>query len=161
MFLGRRTGILHLGIYVEDGFVSAESEQDIEWIMKELSHVFTLSRCVFGLFLGMELRNIERLITLSQRFHSERIIARYRMDTAHLLSTPCSVDDPGSVISSHSNFAVMTRPDILYAVSIASGVLDDYTDVQVVRYLKGTTIMRLLLAKEKAASCVDKATLIM
>ena len=166
VFLGRRTGVVHLGIYVDDGLVSAECEKDIDGIMKELSDVFTLSRCEFGLFLGMELRKTERGITLSQRSYSERIIARYRMDTAHPVSTPCSVDDPGSVISPNSNFpyreavgslnylAVMTRPDISYAVGMASRHLDDYTDVHVghvkriLRYVKGTTTMGLLLGKD-------------
>lgn len=121
-----------------------------------------MSEVKFGLFLGMEIRRDNNGIYLGQRQYAERVLETYRMTTTHPVSTPCDTSNSNSALSLKSPtfpyreavgslmyLAVMTRPDLAFAVGVASRHLESPTEEdvrrvkQILKYVKGTTELAL------------------
>lgn len=149
---------LLLGIYVDDGVIAAKEESEIQELMQFLEKNFAVTESS-GQFLGMEVKvDGSGDIVISQKAYAGRIIERYNMTESLPVSIPC--DNNRTVVFSDSstgtNFpyraavgslnylAVATRPDISYAVGVASRHLENPgpADVRmvkrIIRYIKGT-----------------------
>lgn len=165
VFIGEKEYII-LGFYVDDGLVVSDSDLELERVMSGLREKFEMSEVKFGLFLGMEIHKDTHGITLGQQRYAERVLESYRMDTAHPVSTPTSINNHSDLSLKNTKFpyreavgslmylAVMTRPDLSFAVGAASRHLENPTEddvcrvKQILRYLKGTTTLKLrFLAK--------------
>lgn len=163
VFVGGNDGLLILGFYVDDGLIVSDSETELQRVMSGLMKKFEMSECNFGLFLGMEIHRDSSGIYLGQQRYAERVLETYRMSTSHPVSTPSNNNCPNSVLSLRSTsfpyreavgslmyLAVMTRPDLAFAVGVASRHLENPTeeDIQriktILKYLKGTTGLRLV-----------------
>lgn len=163
LFVGGTDDKTIIGIYVDDGMIIAPSVAEINAIMNELKREFEMSECKFGLFLGMEIEKNADGISIGQRCYAERVLEKYRMESSHPVSTPCNYL-PNYVLPLKEKFpyreavgslmylAVMTRPDISYAVGVASRDLEEPTSEivlwvkRILRYLRGTTGMKLQFA---------------
>lgn len=173
MFTGDKCNVL-LGIYVDDGIIAADNKEAIKSILGMLSSKFRMSQCETGLFLGMEIVESTGAIEISQRGYAERVLERYRMGSARPVSTPCESSVSNSAlqlkqskfpyreaVGSLNYLATMTRPDLSFAVSVASRHLDSYTEEQVnwvkriLKYVRKTTDMKMVFPRKN--SCILNA----
>lgn len=162
VFTGGADNSVMVGIYVDDGIIVAQNKTDIKVIMQKLSSEFDMTVCKFGLFLGMDIKRDESGLSLGQCLYAERVLQKFGMDSSHPVSTPVNSISPNSVLyPKRSEFpyreavgsllylAVMTRPDLSFAVGVASRHLESPTseDVlhvkRILRYLRGTVNVRL------------------
>ena len=151
--------ILILGIYVDDGVVISSNQEEADELIAHLERSFEVTTST-GQFLGMKVTREENGdVVLSQKAYTGRVLRRFRMQDSCPVSTP--LDRSQSVCSSNSseraeqfpyreavgclNFlAVVTRPDIAYAVGVAGrslqhpGPADVRLVKRILRYLKGT-----------------------
>lgn len=163
VFVGTGERLLILGIYVDDGLIVAESEEDIRQLMDKLKCKFEMSACKFGLFLGMEAKvQSNGDILLSQCSYSEKVLDRFGMSDSHPVGTP-TVCGSGvienrevvhdypyrSAVGSLLYLVVMSRPDLAFAVGSASRHLEEPAKEDVIavkrvfRYLKGTAMFSI------------------
>lgn len=147
MFVRKRGhSLLILGIYVDDGAVAASSEDDINELMQHLEKNFEMTTQTDGQLLGMEIKVQESgTIVISQRSYAGRVVSRFRMTNSFPVSTPidlnrtnvCSAnfrkqEFPYREAVGCLNFlAVVTRPDIAYAVGVAGRHLDNHGPAEV------------------------------
>lgn len=174
VFIGSGDGMLILGIYVDDGILAAESEKDVSQLMAKLTGRFEMSACKFGLFLGMEVKRLDSGdIQISQRSYSEKVLERFGMSEAHPVGTP-TIGADGPVVAAEEvikfpyraavgsllYLAVVSRPDLSFAVGMASRHMENPTreDVcavkRVLRYLKGTSNLRIQFSSGAALQLV-------
>ena len=166
VFVRSSSPLLIVGIYVDDGIIVAEREEDLSATMTALALKFKMSSCTLGLFLGMEItRSSDGTIklTISQRMYTEKLLEQYRMSSAHPVSTPCICNPSDSVVSLKNGtfpyreaigsllyLACLTRPDITYAVGLVSRYQENPTQENVemvkriMRYLRGTMGAKLM-----------------
>lgn len=166
VFVRRGKGSDHptlvVGIYVDDGIILAEDEEEIEQLLVHLKEEFSMKVHDGDQFLGMEIkRHEDGHISIGQRGYAERMVARYKMEDSFPVSTPidhnrslCSLSNSSeikfpyrSAVGSLNYLAVTTRPDISFAVGVAGRHLEDPSaaDVKgakrILSYVKGTAKM--------------------
>ncbi|UYV81278.1 hypothetical protein LAZ67_20000641 [Cordylochernes scorpioides] len=93
-------------------------------------------------------------ISIDQEKYIEELLAKYRMKEAKPISTPM---DSNSKLTKISSIEVSTRPDIAYAVSALGQFSNDprrqhwNAAKRVLRYLKGTSCLRITYRKSNEA----------
>lgn len=153
---GRR---LIVALYVDDGLVVADHQEDIDKLLEQLRKEFEITSSPLSTFLGVEIKRLEDgSIFICQEQHARKVLEKFNMADCNPLSTPCIVrgdeSDSNDSISENTPYraavgslmylATSTRPDLAYPVSIVAASLDcptaaNWSQVKrILRYLKGT-----------------------
>jgi transposase InsO family protein len=160
-----------IALYVDDGLVAATSKEEAEVLIDELTSEFKVTAKEASYFLGLEINQSSDGIKISQGSYTRKLLQRFRMDGCRSTSTPIiagtaesgkaalrdehpdknadNVDEKQfsyrSAVGGLLYLSTGCRPDIAYAVSVASRSLenptsDDFIKVKrIFRYLQGTT----------------------
>lgn len=159
---------LLLSIYVDDGLLAASHESLLDLFFDSLKKEFdsTTTKEVKS-FLGLEIYRLKNnSIFISQEKYAEKILERYNMRDSNPVSTPIETGWNQTNSDKRNNavpyreavgnltfLQVVSRPDIGFAVNIASRNLENPTDEswslvkRILRYIKGTTDKGLLYSK--------------
>lgn len=154
-----------LALYVDDGLVMSNSKTTIDIVLRELRNQFEVTIGDCKLFAGLEIRRDRqsKKIVISQERYISRVLERFNMNETNPCATPVEVGlslEKGSSQSKETDMqisapyrqavgclmfaAVVSRPDIMFAVSLVSRFVTDpkpihWTAVKrIFRYLKGT-----------------------
>lgn len=142
VFSGHINGVrVVLLLYVDDGLVLSKDKNTIETVMNYLSDNFEMTRGSIGHYVGMEIhRNREkRTIFINQSAYIKKVVEKSNMKDSKHISTPAdsyailnksceegSVEFPyRQAIGSLMFAAIVTRPDISYAVGEVSRYMDN------------------------------------
>jgi hypothetical protein len=155
-------------IYVDDGLVASNSEHDLEQFVSVLKDRFNMTVEPIGYFLNVSIRcNIDGSIFINQQMYTEAILKRFEMNNAKPVVTPIEkylkmdeVDDLDLTNAPYREavgclmyLAVVTRPDITFAVNYVSQFLEKPTNrhwqlvKRILRYLKGTPNLGILFKR--------------
>ena len=154
---------LMVAIYVDDGILVGD-KVDIDQFLLKLNAEFRITIGTLETFLGMQIETgKDGSIFVHQEAYTKSILRRFNMMDANPVKTPCQrwtrePDEPvleksvayRQAVGSLLYLAMTTRPDLSYAVSIVSEVLDcpkesDWAAVKrIFKYLVGTTQYGLL-----------------
>lgn len=148
-----------LALYVDDGLVAAETDGDLKRFITDLKSQFSVTVSSASHFLGLQITQLpDGSIAVSQENYIKKILHRFNMHECNAVATPIdklnadqesTVELDGKVpyreaVGSLMFLAVATRPDIVFAVSVAAQALNmpfkaDWEKVKrIFRYLKGT-----------------------
>jgi hypothetical protein len=127
-----------VAIYVDDGLIKAEHQDEIDWVITQLSKHYTIRNLgAPKKFLGLDIHRPDPhgSITISQGTYARKLLAKFDMEGCHSAKAPCDgnasalhaltdeetpASDPElyrSITSSIMHLAVWTRPDIAYIVN--------------------------------------------
>lgn len=157
----RGTKKVHIALYVDDGLVASNNiEAEAEFI-SELNKRLKIRTSPATYFLGMEICKVDNKITLCQTSYTKKLLQKFNMGNCKSAPTPIIKENMGGgeeqgtqadptfpyrqAVGALTYLSVGSRPDIAYALSVASRNLEKPTakDVLLVkrifRYLKGTT----------------------
>lgn len=165
--------ILFIIVYVDDGIIIAENNEDIERIMTKLKSEFRMREMDVVSYRGIQIIRDESGVFLHQQNYIKRKIEAFNMNNLKKAYNPIIAnnerdesvltDQPyRSAVGSLAFLADMTRPDISCAVNklarnMANPTMDDWHNVtQVFRYLKAT----INLGIKFASKCVAESNLI-
>ncbi|UYV64999.1 K02A2.6-like [Cordylochernes scorpioides] len=149
-------GILLVAIYVDDLIIAAEREDTLKSFKESMKRIFKIKdlggiNCCLGIRIQMK---EDGSISIDQERYIEELLAKYRMKEAKPISTPM---DSNSKLTKISSIEVSTRPDIAYAVSALGQFSNDprrqhwNAAKRVLRYLKGTSCLRITYRKSNEA----------
>lgn len=170
VFIRRRNNALTImAIHVDDGIIVSESDEDIKSVLNHLNRHFEVKEMEIGCFLGLEIqKNGDGSIFIHQSTYAEKVLNRFNFGNCHGISTPSDPNqslhdfdesEPSnyayrSLIGSLMYLAIGTRPDIAYAVSVASRFLEKPTVVheraakRILRYIKRTLNFGILYTQD-------------
>ncbi|GFY46299.1 retrovirus-related Pol polyprotein from transposon TNT 1-94 [Trichonephila inaurata madagascariensis] len=154
---------MYLIVYVDDGIIAADEEQTVKLFLKKLESEFSVVIGEANYFLGIQNEHLEcHKIFIHQEAYCRKILSRFDMINSNHVSTPfekgaITTDDSVSLSDDVSYreavgilmgglmfLAIVTRPDIAYAVGVLSQVLDKPQQIhwtmvkRILRYLNGT-----------------------
>ncbi|UYV67827.1 hypothetical protein LAZ67_5002157 [Cordylochernes scorpioides] len=149
-------GILLVAIYVDDLIIAAEREDTLKSFKESMKRIFKIKdlggiNCCLGIRIQIK---EDGSISIDQERYIEELLAKYRMKEAKPISTPM---DSNSKLTKVSSIEVSTRPDIAYAVSALGQFSNDprrqhwNAAKRVLRYLKGTSCLRITYRKSNEA----------
>ncbi|CAB3251601.1 unnamed protein product [Arctia plantaginis] len=139
---------LILALYVDDGLLASTHKQELEKFLCELKERFKIKSKPANYYLGLEItRRVDGSIELNQTAYTKKILERFGMDECKPVGTPIIKDTITETeeIKRISNFPyrqavgalaylmVGTRPDIAYAVGVASRKLDNPSNQDVTK----------------------------
>lgn len=161
--------ITYMMIYVDDGLIMSSSKEILARIIDELNKAFTITYGEVNTFVGMEIRRNRdhHLITISQGRYIQYILSKFGMSDARAYAIPMTTglqpvntyeegkgdcDKPfAEVIGSLMFAAVVSRPDIAFAVNLMSRYISVFNEEHwkivkhIMRYLSGTKHFGLAL----------------
>ncbi|CAA7047040.1 unnamed protein product [Microthlaspi erraticum] len=179
---------IYLLLYVDDMLLAAKSITEVNKLKAELSREFEMKDLgAASRILGIDItRNRkEGTLCLSQSGYLKKVIQRFNMGEAKVVSTPIgahfklySVQDDSecvdtelvpynSAVGSIMYAMIGTRPDIAYAIGLVSRFMSKPGDIHweavkwLLRYLKGSVGMNLVYTKGKDFSVQVLVTQIM
>lgn len=150
---------LILCIYVDDGMIFGNSDESIDLVIDHLQRKFEVKVINAGWFLGMEIDRLnDGSIFIHQTAYARKIIKKFQMDDCNSVGVPSDTnqrltqhDDSESsnypyrqLIGSLLYLANGTRPDISYAIGVASRYLENPSishvnaAKRILKYIKGT-----------------------
>jgi Reverse transcriptase (RNA-dependent DNA polymerase) len=152
--------------YVDDGLVCAETQEEIDWVIAELSKHYKLHNLGSPTkFLGMDISRPQDdprgPITVSQSTYARKLLAKFEMENCNPVKAPCDqraaylhlrteTEAPAdaalyrSMTSSIMHLAIWTRPDIAWITNKLSQFNKDPSDLHMaaakhlLRYIQGT-----------------------
>ena len=148
--------LVYLLLFVDDGLVLAKNKSDINIVIKALKDNFKITVNEPDVFVGMQIVKSKNGIFIHQSDYVNKILNRFGMSECNPATTPIEtgtylsksekcVDVPyREAIGSLMFLAVVSRPDIAYAVNYLSRFLTGFGDChwkaikRIFRYLKGT-----------------------
>ncbi|UYV64115.1 hypothetical protein LAZ67_2006611 [Cordylochernes scorpioides] len=156
VYIKHDEGILLVAIYVDDLIIAAEREDTLKSFKESMKRIFKIKdlggiNCCLGIRIQMK---EDGSISIDQERYIEELLAKYRMKEAKPISTPM---DSNSKLTKISSIEVSTRPDIAYAVSALGQFSNDprrqhwNAAKRVLRYLKGTSCLRITYRKSNEA----------
>ena len=158
---------VYLALFVDDGIIAAKSTDVIEKIISGLSKEFEITIGDCSCFVGMQIsRDREtRSMFVHQEAYAKKVIERFGVIRAKGVSVPADshtilypVDSEDTerqavpyreAVGSLMFLAVVTRPDIAYAVNLVSNFLNEHKDShwqavkRIIAYLIDTANMRI------------------
>lgn len=168
---------IYLGIYVDDGFLIGESNDEIEEIIGELKKIYKINvgKGSNEMFLGLEIKKEENGIHVSQEKYVKDMLKKYKMQDCNGTKTPIVASTKESIqdnaeeikfpyreaVGSLIYLSTKTRPDVSFAVnyesrSVEKPTQEDLTQVKrTMRYLKDTAGLGILY---KNSGNLDKLT---
>ena len=158
LYIRNRNGRkLILVLYVDDGLIASSNKEDVEQFITDLKKSFQISCSEAKFYLGLEIAQEKDGIKITQKGYIEKILKKFNMENANPVGTPIIKSsqniEPGkaeskfpyrSAVGALMYLMVGTRPDIAYAVGVASRSLENPTEDDIVkvkrifRYLRGT-----------------------
>ncbi|UYV76700.1 hypothetical protein LAZ67_14001823 [Cordylochernes scorpioides] len=178
VYIKHHEGILLVAIYVDDLIIAAEREDTLKSFKESIKRIFKIKdlggiNCCLGIRIQMK---EDGSISIDQERYIEELLAKYRMKEAKPISTPMDSNSKLTKISSIEGenepvkkveyqsligsliyLSVSTRPDIAYAVSALGQFSNDprrqhwNAAKRVLRYLKGTSCLRITYRKSNEA----------
>lgn len=140
---------LILAIYIDDGLVASNDKKLIKKLLTGLRREFEITSNEANLFLRLQIERAgDGSIFLHQETYAEKILDRFRMENANPVTIPsdphqelCPSAHTGGekettnapyreAIGSLMYLSVATRPDITYAVNLASRYLEKPTKIR-------------------------------
>ncbi|XP_014293571.1 uncharacterized protein [Halyomorpha halys] len=143
---------LMVAIYVDDGIIVGD-RKEIDQFLSDLTMEFQITTGSLDSFLGMQIKRNKDGIFVHQEAYTKNILSRFNMIDSNPVSTPSEEvkDSPleksvpyRQAVGSLLYLAMTTRPELSYAVSTVSEVLDcpkksDWQAVKrIFKYLNGT-----------------------
>lgn len=148
-----------LALYVDDGLIMGNDKKILKNIIFQLEANFEITVSAVQCFVGMEIKHDKDkgTIFINQKNYIRRIIKKFNMDDAKTVSTPADTHVHLSSDSSNETkikvpyreavgslmfAAIVTRPDIAFAVGVVSRHLDRHDAThwgavkRILRYLK-------------------------
>lgn len=157
-----------VGLYVDDGLVAFNTSAAGEEFLRDLKTRFKITTKPASYFLGMEIETLKnKTIKLCQKAYTKKVLQKYGMSNCKSAPTPIIKNNERGeeddiveqnfpyrqAVGALAYLAVGTRPDISYAVGVASRNLaaPSKKDIALVkrifRYLKGTQCNGLCYTK--------------
>ncbi|KAK8951630.1 hypothetical protein KSP39_PZI004097 [Platanthera zijinensis] len=151
--------ILLVGVYVDDLIITGSSGVEINKFKAQMKELFCMSDLgLLTYYLGIEVSQTPQVITLCQSSYTLKILEKFGMGDCNSSQVPMETRlklsktgdyplvDPTEYRSAIGclRYLVNTRPDIAYAVGIASRFMEKPNTQhfavvkQILRYLKGT-----------------------
>lgn len=153
-----------LTLFVDDGLVAASDKELADEFISNLRRKLKITTKPAHFYLGMEILQSKGSIVLKQEAYTKKLLERFGMSNCNPITTPIdkgSIEPGKEFVSSEDSeeeapfpyreavgalayLMVATRPDIAYAVGVASRklespTLNDWLNVKrIMRYLKGT-----------------------
>ncbi|TMI83023.1 MAG: hypothetical protein E6H10_08620 [Bacteroidetes bacterium] len=150
--------------YVDDGLVCAETQEEIDWVITELSKHYTVRNLGTPTkFLGMDISRPDPRgpITISQSTYARKLLAKFDMQDCNSVKAPCDqrasylhlrteTESPAdsalyrSMTSSIMHLAIWTRPDIAWITNKLCQFNKDPSELHMaaikhlLRYIQGT-----------------------
>lgn len=150
--------------YVDDGLVCAETQEEIDWVVTELSKHYTIRNLGAPTkFLGLDIHRPDPRgpITVSQGTYARKLLAKFGMADCNPVKTPCDqrasylhlrteTESPTdsalyrSMTSSIMHLAIWTRPDISWITNKLCQFNKDPSELHMaaakhlLRYIQGT-----------------------
>jgi hypothetical protein len=147
---GPETRRLIVGVYVDDLVITGSSHSDIDKFKLEMKDTFQMSDLgLLKYYLGLEVVQSERGISLSQRAYAAKILENAGLTGCNPSNTPM---EPRLKLSKSSSapavgslrYLVNSRPDLTYAVGYVSRFMESPTTEhmlavkRILRYISGT-----------------------
>uniref|UniRef100_A0A2A4JNV5 Reverse transcriptase Ty1/copia-type domain-containing protein n=1 Tax=Heliothis virescens TaxID=7102 RepID=A0A2A4JNV5_HELVI len=151
---------IYLLLYVDDGLLLSTDVSALTQVMNDLKKEFSIKICKSSLFIGMQIEKCDDYIFVHQRTYIEALIRRFNMCDANTNSIPAdphvileksTVPDRNNkhipyreAVGSLMFTAIVSRPDIMYAVCTAARYLNNYDQThwnavkRIIKYLKET-----------------------
>lgn len=149
---------IYLLLYVDDGLLISNSEDSLNKVLSDLKDNFEIKQCDPKNFVGLQIEIFEKCMFIHQSKYIERLLCRFNMQNANCNNVPVdphttlekATEAPDKTIpyreavGSLMHLAVVSRPDIMYGVSLVSRYLNCYDQThwnvvkKILRYLKGT-----------------------
>ena len=151
--------ILIICLYVDDLVFTGNDPSMFDEFKREMAKEFEMTDIgLMSYYLGIEVKQGEDGIFISQEGYAKEVLKRFNMDDAIPVGTPmeCGVkitkQDGGEKVDStlfkslvgSLRYLTCTRPDILYSVGIISRFMEEPTTThfkmakRILRYIKGT-----------------------
>ncbi|MCF8701902.1 DDE-type integrase/transposase/recombinase, partial [Corynebacterium sp. MC-10] len=151
--------ILIVCLYVDDLIFAGNNQRMIDEFKQSMAKVFEMTDIgLMAYYLGIEVKQLEDGIFISQEGYAKEIIKKFKMDDCNPVNTPVEC---GIKLSKHDEdekvdttmfkslvgslrYLTCTRPDILYATGLISRYMENPTTThlktarRILRYLKGT-----------------------
>jgi transposase InsO family protein len=163
VYISADSGII-VATYVDDGLVCAQTQQEIDWVLSELSKFYTIRNLGPPTkFLGLDIvrPHPRGPITISQSTYARKLLAKFNMDKCNPAKAPCdskashlhlrtnsesSADGSfyRSITSSIMHLAIWTRPDIAWITNKLCQFNHDPSELHMaavkhlMRYIQGT-----------------------
>lgn len=158
-----------LAIYIDDGLVAANNEEQIIPLLEYLKKEFEIKVFDTKSYLGLEINRLgDGGFLLHQSGYAKRVLHRFKMLESNAVSTPA---DSNQVLCSNASskkthfpyreaigclmyLTVATRPDICYAVNLASRFMENPSEIhitsvkRILKYLKGTADYGITFKKQ-------------
>jgi hypothetical protein len=159
LFYGmHQDSFLHTAIYVDDGLVVGNKDEEIEVFLGLLQEEFKITIGLLENFLGMQIQcQSDGSIFVSQEAYTNKILRKFNMAEAKGVLTPASHEESDNhkdvsgkvpyreAVGSLMYLAAAICPDIAFAVNKATWVMDrpaekDWNNVKCIfRYLRSTS----------------------
>jgi hypothetical protein len=149
---------LYIAIYVDDGPVVGNKDEEIEIFLRLLQEEFEMSIGSLENFLGMQIKcQCDGSVFVSQEAYTNQILQKLNMAEEKGVSTPASSEESDNhkdvsgkvpyreAVGSLMYFAAATHPDIAFAINKAVWVMHrpaekDWNNVKCIfRYLLSTS----------------------
>jgi len=169
IYVGKINNVcVFLALFVDDGLIACESHVILDLIIDELNKSFEITLGDASMFVGLQIERdrIEKSMRIHQKAYIAQVIERFGMSKAKSVSVPAdphvtldSVEEDELDISnipyreavgSLMFLAVISRPDIAFAVNVLSRFLNKYNRNQwnvvkhVFKYLIGTAELGIM-----------------
>ncbi|KAI8435453.1 hypothetical protein MSG28_003756 [Choristoneura fumiferana] len=177
MFIrNRESNKIILALYVDDGLVAATNQENSEKFIRELKRRFKITIKDASYFLGLEIKNQNGDIKVSQKHYALKVLDHFGMSDCKPVTAPIlkvglpdldkEVVDPTSfpnreAVGALAYLTVGTRPDLAYAISVVSRTLENPSkeDIQklkrILRYIKGTSDYGITFKKRCNAGILE------
>ena len=159
VYTGHINGLkIYLLLYVDDGLLISKDKAVLDKIIYDLKANFEIKTCEPKNFIGLQIERSEGHIFIHQLKYIEKLLIKFNMSEANGNSIP--VDPHTSLeknksapennipyreaVGSLMHLAIVSRPDIMYGVSLISRYLDCYNNThwnvvkKIMKYLKET-----------------------
>lgn len=132
----------YLLIYVDDGLLFSQEKYVLDDILNDLRTNFEITTCKPTNFVGMQLEICRESIFIHQTKYIEHLLNKFNMTDANPNSVPadphvklekCEAPPEKNIlyreaVGSLMHTAIVSRPDIMYAVSLVSRFLNNYNN---------------------------------
>ena len=154
-------------IYVDDGLVCAEREEDAQAIMQQLESRFEIRELQLSQYRGIQIKRVNEGMIIHQSGYVQKILENFGFSCSKAVDTPVSsvkgLQGDSSRFADEELYrkavgclvyvAEASRPDIMHAVNRVSRKLsapteDDWVNVKrIYRYLRGKPALGILYSK--------------
>lgn len=151
---------LFLVIYVDDGLILSFNQNHVDQVMKTLQSQFDVTIGDSSCYVGLQIKRDMNSVFIHQESYTMKVLERFKMTDCSPISTPADAHvrlAPNAdglcdqsfkyreLVGSLMFLAIVSRPDIAYAVNVLSQYMNCYgkehwtAGLRVLKYLKLTS----------------------